>query len=214
MPPTTIANPRPSTSGFWIAVPTAAPPMTRQMTVAPTCAAEYFSPARTSTRCDVGCSTGAPVAYCLCRCPYGPYCLYPPHGFDEPSLLSPDIDTPPEIACPAGYRAAQGCRRTPKTPGSTWEPGAFVTQREVGSEAHATHVTSATSRGRGLRLGLVGHDGLGGEEQTGDRTSVLQRRAGHLHRVVDTGGEQVLVLTGLGVQALAGGQAANLLHHD
>src|SRR5699024_7509958 len=136
------------------------------------------------------------------------------YEFDEPSLLSPDIDTPPEIACPAGYRAAQGCRRTPKTPGSTWEPGAFVTQREVGSEAHATHVTSATSRGRGLRLGLVGHDGLGGEEQTGDRTSVLQRRAGHLHRVVDTGGEQVLVLTGLGVQALAGGQAANLLHHD
>src|SRR5699024_8310048 len=98
-------------------LPTAAPPMTSQMTVAPTCAAEYFSPARTSTRCDVGCSTGAPVAYCLCRSPYGPYWLSPPYEFDEPSLLSPDIDTPPEIACPAGYRAAQGYgRRRPPAP--------------------------------------------------------------------------------------------------
>src|SRR5699024_1042642 len=113
-----------------------------------------------------------------------------------------------------------------KAPGSAREPGAFVRREEVASahrrqpplrarsEAHATHVTATTGRGGRLRLRLVGHDGLGGEEETGDRTSVLQRRPGHLHRVVDAGSEQVLVLTGLGVQALAGRQAADLLHHD
>jgi UDP-N-acetylglucosamine 2-epimerase (non-hydrolysing) len=37
---------------------------------------------------------------------------------------------------------------------------------------------------RGL-LGLVGDDGLGGEEQRRDRRRVLQRRAGHLGRVDD-----------------------------
>src|SRR5437773_9488738 len=44
--------------------------------------------------------------------------------------------------------------------------------------AHATHVGHATGHaaGGGSRLGLVGDDGLGGEEQGCDRRRVLQRR--------------------------------------
>src|SRR5690606_17595322 len=80
------------------------------------------------------------------------------------------------------------------------------------SKVHSTaHV--ATGRGRGL-LGLVGHDGLGGEEQTGDRGRVQQRRTGHLHRVADARGEHVDVLAGGRVEALADGQVAHLVDHD
>src|SRR5690606_29762080 len=84
----------------------------------------------------------------------------------------------------------------------------------VGSEAaHATHVV-ATGRGSGLLLRLVGHDGLGGEEQAGDRGSGPQGGARHLDRVGDTGREQVLERAGLGVEAVAGGQVADPLCHD
>ena len=54
--------------------------------------------------------------------------------------------------------------------------------------------------GGGL-LGLVGHNGLGGEEQRGDGGGVLQGRAGDLGRVDDARGEQVDVLAGGGVEA-------------
>src|SRR5699024_9794386 len=64
----------------------------------------------------------------------------------------------------------------------------------------------------GLRL--VGHDGLGGEEQARDGGRVLQRGAGDLDRVDDPGGDQVLVPAGRGVQALAHGEALDLLRDD
>ena len=48
--------------------------------------------------------------------------------------------------------------------------------------------------GRGLlRLGLLGDQGLGGQQQPGDRRRVLQRRAHDLGRVDDAGLDQVLV---------------------
>src|SRR5690606_7709708 len=74
------------------------------------------------------------------------------------------------------------------------------------------HVVAAAGRGLGLRL--VGHDGLGGEEQARDGRRVLQRGAGDLDRVDDAGGEEVLVLAGRGVQAVADGEALDLLRDD
>ena len=69
---------------------------------------------------------------------------------------------------------------------------------------------------RGAALfGLVHDDGLGGEEQGGDRGGVLQRRPGHLDGVDDAGLEQVLVLAGGGVEALVGLlQVAHLVDDD
>ena len=64
-------------------------------------------------------------------------------------------------------------------------------------------MSSPPGHGRSSLLRLVGDDGLGGEEQRGDRRGVLQRRAGHLGRVDDAGGDQVDVLAGRGVEAPA-----------
>src|SRR5690606_8234625 len=47
--------------------------------------------------------------------------------------------------------------------------------------------------------------------QRGDRRGVVQRRAGHLHRVGHTEAQHVAVLTGRGVQAVTRGQVADLL---
>src|SRR5213078_3451756 len=77
------------------------------------------------------------------------------------------------------------------------------------------HVPAARRTSRGLLLlRLVRHHDLRGEEQGRDGGGVLQRRPGHLGRVDDPGGEQVDVLAGLRVQAVAGRQGADLLHHD
>jgi len=52
---------------------------------------------------------------------------------------------------------------------------------------HAAHIaTHAAARGhRGLFLGLLGHHGLGGDHEAGDRGGVLQRRANNLGRIQD-----------------------------
>ena len=84
---------------------------------------------------------------------------------------------------------------------------------EATSEAHAAHLVATGSHRRSL-LGLVGDDGLGGEEQRGDRRGVLQRGAGDLRRVDDARGDEVDVLAGRGVEALACGERADLLRHD
>ena len=68
--------------------------------------------------------------------------------------------------------------------------------------------------GRCRRLGLLGNESLGGEEQSGDRGRVLQGRPGHLGRVDDAGGDQVLVLAGCGVEAEATLAGTNLLDDD
>ena len=54
----------------------------------------------------------------------------------------------------------------------------------------------------GLLLRDLADEGLGGEQQRGDRGRVLQRGADDLGRVDDAGLDQVLVLVGLGVEAL------------
>src|SRR5665648_720247 len=62
---------------------------------------------------------------------------------------------------------------------------------------HPAAHTAAAHTGAG-RLGLVGHDALGGEDVLGDRRGVLQRRTGDHGRVDDAGLDQVLVLVGVG----------------
>src|SRR5690606_34151598 len=92
-------------------------------------------------------------------------------------------------------------------------PGASARVAKLDLEVHAAHAaTGRSSRGSGLRL--VGHDGLGGQEQAGDRRRVLQRGTRHLDRVVDAGSEQVLVLAGRGVEAVTRREVLDLLDHD
>src|SRR6202051_4214111 len=78
-------------------------------------------------------------------------------------------------------------------------------------EVNARHAPGRVACRGSRLLRLVGDDRLGGQEQPRDRRGVLQRRTGHLHRVGDAGLEQILVLTGLGVQAMSGGKVAHLL---
>src|SRR5688500_15276390 len=80
---------------------------------------------------------------------------------------------------------------------------------EAAHTAHAAHVVAAACGSSLLRL--VRDNSFGGEEQARDGGSVLQGRAGYLYGVVYTGGQEVLVVTGGGVEAVAGGQSANLL---
>jgi len=63
-------------------------------------------------------------------------------------------------------------------------------------------------------MGLVGHEGLGGEEQGRDRGCILQRGAGHLGRIDDAGLEQVDHLAGGGVEAGGTGLGLDLLDDD
>ena len=101
---------------------------------------------------------------------------------------------------PAGVRhGATLGRATPARDNANWAapgipgpPSGVLRELPAGEllEVHATHVRSTTGRRAGL-LRLVGHDGLGGQEQRGDRRGVLQRRADHLGRVRHAGGQHV-----------------------
>src|SRR5690606_14379235 len=115
---------------------------------------------------------------------------------------------PPAEQSGAGGPRSRAASATEKG-GPRWEPPLDARYRS-GSEVHV-----ATGRGVGLLLlGLLGDDGLGGEEQPGDRRGVLQRRPGHLGRVDDARLEHVDVLTGRRVEAVARRKAAHLLDHD
>src|SRR5262249_7816563 len=68
-------------------------------------------------------------------------------------------------------------------------------------------------RGR-LDLGLVDHEGLGGQQQARDRRGVDDRVAGSLHRVDEAGLDEVHIGTVRRVQALAPARLADLLYDD
>ena len=51
-------------------------------------------------------------------------------------------------------------------------------------------------------LRLFGDHALGGQQQAGNGGRILQRVTGHLGRVDDAGLDQVLVLLGVGVEAV------------
>src|SRR6266478_1718037 len=65
--------------------------------------------------------------------------------------------------------------------------------------AHAAHA-ARTSRTRFFFLRQLSHQCFCGEHQSGDRSGVLQRRAGHLGRIDDAGLHQVLVFAGSHVE--------------
>src|SRR3954451_23310156 len=78
-----------------------------------------------------------------------------------------------------------------------------------------TRAVAVTVPGFGLRLRRpLRDDGLGRQQHAGDRGRVTNRGAGDLDRVDDTGLYQVAVLTGRGVQPVAGGQLPHLAHDD
>src|SRR5439155_18770825 len=81
-------------------------------------------------------------------------------------------------------------------------------------EVHAAHAAGRVARRSARLLRLVGDDGLGGQEQRRDGRRVLQRRAGDLHRVGNAGLEQILVLTGLRVEAVTRRKVRHLLRDD
>ena len=73
-----------------------------------------------------------------------------------------------------------------------------------------------TGRGGGsfLLLRLLDDERLGGQQHPRDRGGVDQRGPGHLHRVQHALGDQVAVLAGGGVEALADLALADLRHDD
>src|SRR4051794_13241810 len=104
-------------------------------------------------------------------------------------------------------------RGTRKAPAEAGALLCVVLGRATDSEVHAAHAAvAATGHGRSL-LRLVGHDGLGGEEQRRDRRSVLQRRASDLGGVDDPLGDHVDVLAGGRVETVACLEVADLLGH-
>src|SRR3954465_3818210 len=111
--------------------------------------------------------------------------------------------------CPLPENADRG-----GPPKRTAPAGQCIGAGKQDSEVHAAHATVATGHGRSGLLRLLGDDGLGGEEERRDGRGVLQRRAGHLGRVDDSGGDHVHVLATGGVEAPAGLRVADLLHHD
>src|SRR5690606_33078395 len=102
--------------------------------------------------------------------------------------------------------------RCPKTATARTGTGAGREEPEGGSVAVA--VTVALADGRGLLLGLVDDERLGGQQHARDRRRVLHGRAGDLDRVDDALGEQVAVLAGGRVEALAGGELRHLVRDD
>src|SRR6516225_1582187 len=84
-----------------------------------------------------------------------------------------------------------------------WEALVFEHERRCGSEVHPTHAaTAARHRGHGrLFLWHFGDHRLGGHQETGDRSSILERGAHHLGRIDDALLDHVDIVFGLGVEA-------------
>src|SRR5690606_30915182 len=137
----------------------------------------------------------------------------PPRGTKRTSARSARPSPKPDSSTPTSNRPTRGCSRA-RSP----------QHEEGGSPGGGTalycawtleiHPAGGVTHRLRVLLRLVGDNRLGREEQASDRRRVLQRRAGHLHRVVDARGEHVLVVAGLGVQALTRGKAAHFLDHD
>src|SRR5882724_3939846 len=72
-----------------------------------------------------------------------------------------------------------------------------------GSEIHAAHAAAAGGHTAAARVLLrqFGHQGFGGDQESRNRSCVLDRRANHLGRVDDALGDQVDVFAGLRVEA-------------
>src|SRR3954453_2958893 len=91
-----------------------------------------------------------------------------------------------------------------KTPASL--PGFCipVVACEAGSEIHAAHAAARGHAGAGALVLLrhFGHHGFGGDQESRNRSCVLDRRANDLGRVDDALGDQVDIFAGLRVEAV------------
>src|SRR5690606_18402697 len=137
-------------------------------------------------------------------------------GRDPPQRLStsparPATRPPPPVPPPGPAGAAEARRGTADANGP-WEQPPRGHSGIVRKPDLEVHVPTAGRAGWSLLLlRLVRHHRLGGEEQSGDGGGVLQRRAGHLSRVDDPGGDHVAVLTGGRVQPVTTRQRTDLL---
>ena len=79
---------------------------------------------------------------------------------------------------------------------------------------HAAHAAAHGSSGsRRLGLGQFSNGAFGGQQESGHGGSVLQSETGHLLGVDDTGGHEVFVFAGSGVEAEAVLAFTHLFHH-
>src|SRR5260370_878856 len=76
--------------------------------------------------------------------------------------------------------------------------------RELDLEIHAAHAAAGGHAGAGALVLLwhFGHHGFGGDQESRNRSCVLDRRANHLGRVDDALGDQVDIFAGLRVEAV------------
>ena len=76
---------------------------------------------------------------------------------------------------------------------------------EASHASHATHTSHATRRSAGrhrwVLLRNLGHHGLGGDQESCHRSSILQGRANHLGRIHDPRLDEILVDLLLGIEA-------------
>src|SRR5690606_2841624 len=89
-----------------------------------------------------------------------------------------------------------------RVPAGAWRRTGKGRGLEAAHAAHATHAAHVGHRSSGLVFDDFGHGGFGGQQQAGDRGSVLQRGAGDLGRVDHALFDQVAVLAGGGVVAV------------
>src|SRR4051794_13146196 len=114
-------------------------------------------------------------------------------------------------------------RRGPRGGGNDRGPGTgrapevvqrLLPRRRTGCLHHPAHVGHAAAGAARVLVGHLGDDRLGGEDVLGDRRRVLQRGAGDHGGVDDARGDQVHVLAGGRVEAVAGLAAADVVDDD
>src|SRR6185312_11672085 len=81
----------------------------------------------------------------------------------------------------------------------------FLSTERWELEIHAAHAAARghTAAGACVLLRNFGHHRFGGDQQRRDRSRVLDRHTNHLGRVDDALGDQVAILAGLAVEAVA-----------
>src|SRR6266853_5146521 len=80
--------------------------------------------------------------------------------------------------------------------------------------AHSAHSSVGMASGVLLLFDQLGNHRLGGEEQPGNRSRILQRRAAHLGRIEHAHFDHIAELLGLGVEAEVALALRDLVHHD
>src|SRR5271165_1476154 len=137
-----------------------------------------------------------------------------PWSASSSAIATPTIPAPTTATStfptPDALRAKE--KRAPLSRGPPYEraPRSEL-HHVVAAAAHAVHAAAGRIF---LRLGFVGDQRLGREDQSADRSRILQRRTRHFERLDDAGLHHVDELAGHGVETLAGFRSLNPLHFD